>query len=43
MVSLEEEYSARKIEHEGLGHVVGTMKINWFKYANTFVEGSVDE
>jgi hypothetical protein len=43
MVSLEEEYSVRKIEHEGLGHMVGTMKINWFKYANTFVEGSIDE
>jgi len=43
MMTLEEEYSARKIEHEGLGHVVGTLKINWFKYANTFVEGSTDD
>jgi hypothetical protein len=40
--SLEEEYQVRKIEHEGLGHVVGTMKINWFKYGNTFVQGSDD-
>ncbi len=40
VLSLEDEYQQRKIEHEGLGHVVGTMKINWFKYANTFVEGS---
>jgi hypothetical protein len=40
MLTLEEEYSKRKIEHDVLGHVVGTMKINWFKYANTFVEGS---
>jgi hypothetical protein len=40
MLTLEEEYSKRKIEHEGLGRVVGTMKINWFKYGNTFVEGS---
>jgi hypothetical protein len=43
LVSLEEEYSRRKIEHEGLGHVVGTMKINWFKYANSFVAGNEDE
>ncbi len=40
MLTLEDEYAKRKIDHEGLGHVVGTMKINWFKYANTFVEGS---
>jgi len=38
-ISWEEEYSARKIEHEVLGHVVGTIHLNWFKYANTFVEG----
>ena len=41
--SLEEEYSKRKIEHEVLGHVVGTVQINWFKYANTYVEGSSPE
>jgi hypothetical protein len=40
MLTLEDEFSKRKIEHEDLGHVVGTMKINWFKFANTFVEGS---
>ncbi|MEN8006940.1 MAG: hypothetical protein ABFS42_07985 [Candidatus Krumholzibacteriota bacterium] len=40
MLTLEDEYTKRKIEHEGLGHVVGTLKINWFKYGNTFVEGS---
>lgn len=38
--SLVDEYQLRKIEHEGLGHVIGVMKINWFKYGNTFVEGS---
>lgn len=43
VLSLEEEYSKRKIEYEGLGHVVGTVKIIWFQYANTFVEGSVEE
>jgi hypothetical protein len=41
MLTLVDEYTLRKIEHEGLGHVVGTMKINWFKFGNTFVEGSV--
>jgi hypothetical protein len=40
LLTLEEEYSKRKIEHEGLGRVVGTMKINWFKFGNTFVEGT---
>ncbi len=40
LVSLEDEYSKRKIEHDGLGRVVGSMKINWFKFGNTFVEGS---
>ena len=40
MLSLEDEYRVRKIDHEVLGHVIGTMKINWFKYGNTFVEGT---
>ena len=40
VLSLEEDYSERKIEHEGLGHVVGTMRMNWFQYANTYVEGT---
>ena len=40
VLSLEDEYAKRKIEYEGLGHVVGTVKIIWFQYANTFVEGS---
>ena len=43
VVSLDEEYSSRKIEHEGLGHVVGTFQVNWFKFANTFVEGAERE
>jgi len=41
LLSLEDEYQKRKIEHDGLGRVVGTMKINWFKFGNTFVEGSL--
>ena len=40
---LEDSRVARRVEHEGLGRVVGQVKINWFKYANTFVEGSVRE
>jgi len=40
MLTIEDEYTKRKIEHETLGHVVGSMKINWFKFGNTFVEGS---
>ncbi len=40
VASIEDEYSLRKVEHEGLGHVVGTFKINWFKYANTYVKAT---
>ncbi len=40
LVSLVDEYSQRKIEHPGLGHVVGTMQINWFKFANSFIQGT---
>ena len=43
LLSLNDSYQERKIEHEGLGRVVGSMKINWFKYGNTFVEGSKPE
>lgn len=38
-MSWEEDYQLRKQEHEVLGHVVGTLRLNWFKYANSFVEG----
>lgn len=38
---LEDQFSLRNISHPRVGHVVGKMKINWFKFANTFVEGSV--
>ena len=34
-----EEYSERKVEYDTLGHVIGELRINWFKYANGFVEG----
>lgn len=39
VMSLEDEYSNRKIVHEGLGHVVGTVRLNWFQYANAYVQG----
>jgi len=38
VVSMEEEYKIRKVEHEGLGHVLGTMRVEWFQYANTYVQ-----
>ncbi len=41
IASVEETRVVRGKTHEGLGHVCGTMKVNWFKYANTFVDGSV--
>jgi len=43
LVSLEDEYLKRKILHDELGHVVGTLRINWFKFGNTFVRGSDDD
>jgi hypothetical protein len=43
LLTLDDNFQSRKIEHEGLGHVVGTMKINWFKFGNSFVQGSTSE
>jgi len=40
LVSLNDKYSERKVEHPGLGHVVGTMQINWVKFANSYVQGT---
>ena len=39
------EYRDRKIDHaeEGLGHIMGAMKLIWFRFGNTFVQGSLDE
>ncbi len=42
VVSLEEEYQIRKEVHEGLGHVLGEMRVEWFQYANTYVQGYVE-
>ncbi len=38
VVSLEDEYKNRKVVHEGLGHLLGTMRVEWFQYANTYVK-----
>ncbi|HOX26793.1 MAG TPA: hypothetical protein PLL30_06390 [Candidatus Krumholzibacteria bacterium] len=38
-VSWVDDRLARRQEYPVIGHVVGTLRINWFKYANTFVEG----
>jgi len=37
-----ENYADRKTENGMLGHIVGKMKVNWFRYANTFVKGAID-
>ena len=39
LISLEDEWTKRRVEHPGLGHVVGKVRIDWFQYANAFVEG----
>lgn len=43
VMSLEEDYSVRRVEHEGLGHVVGTMRVDWFQYANAYIAGTEGE
>ncbi len=43
VLTLEEDYSKRKMEFDGLGHVVGTMRVDWFQFANTYVEGFMAE
>jgi len=39
LMSLEDEWTKRRMEHPGLGHVVGTVRIDWFQYANAYIEG----
>jgi hypothetical protein len=41
VVSVVDGYKDRKKTYGELGHIMGEMQINWFKYANTFVN-SVD-
>ncbi len=42
VTELEETYRVRKTEYEGIGHYAGKMRVNWFQYANTYVEGFSD-
>lgn len=37
-----ENYADRKTDHPIIGHVIGKMHVNWFKYANTAVKGVAD-
>lgn len=39
VTELEEAYTVRRDEHEGLGHYAGKIRVNWFQYANTYIEG----
>lgn len=39
VTELEDSYQVRRDEHEGLGHYVGKIRVNWFQYANTYIEG----
>jgi len=39
LARVEESRIQRGKVYEGLGHVCGDMKVNWFKYANTFIDG----
>jgi hypothetical protein len=40
LASVESTRAERRKTHGDLGHVCGTMKINWFRYANTYIAGS---
>jgi len=40
MKTFDRDFLTRKTDHRGIGRVVGTMKINWFRYANAFVAGT---
>ncbi len=42
MTSLVDSYRDRKEEYGELGHVVGTVRVFWFRYANQFVEGYLE-
>jgi hypothetical protein len=40
MKTFDRDFLTRKTDYRGIGRVVGTMKINWFRYANTFIAGN---
>lgn len=39
LVALNEDPASRQVAHPGIGHVVGMARLNWFQYANTYVQG----
>lgn len=39
LVALQEDVAARQISHPVIGHVVGMARLNWFEYANSYVQG----
>ena len=43
VTEIEETYRIRKDAHEGLGHYVGKIRVNWFQYANTYVEAYTED
>lgn len=43
VTELEDTYRVRKEEIEGMGHYVGKIRVNWFQYANTYVEAYTEE
>lgn len=43
ITKLSDEYKVRKVVHEGLGHVIGEMHLDWFQYANSYVQGYVEK
>jgi hypothetical protein len=38
--SLEDDPELRKIDHPGIGHITGELKVNWFRVANSSVQGT---
>jgi hypothetical protein len=40
LVSVEDNRTERRKTYGDLGHICGTMRINWFRYANAYVVGS---
>ncbi len=40
LASFEDSRVERRKTYGDLGHICGTMKINWFRFANTYIDGS---
>ncbi|MBU1676376.1 hypothetical protein KKA85_11400 [bacterium] len=40
LASVEDKRTERRKTYGDLGHICGTMKINWFRYANTYIVGN---